>query len=103
VGQLTERQLALQRTQLYVLVDDTLRPKRRWVLRRGQDNLIHWALEHEHDSATTLPRCHTESGARLVIFFRLAERFTEPTCVWCALLRVKRVRLTVREIQRFKR
>jgi hypothetical protein len=102
MGKLTERQLALQRAQLYVMVKDTNRPKRRWVLRRGTDDLVHWALEHEGDSATTLPWCHEETGSRLVIFFRRSERFIAPTCLHCALPRMKRVRLTEREIRRFK-
>jgi hypothetical protein len=100
---LTERQLALRRAQLYVMPDDTNRPRHRWVLRRGQDTLIHWALEHEDDSATALPWCFQASCARLAIFWRRSERFTAPTCVYCALPRIKHVRLRMSDLRRFKR
>lgn len=101
--ELTERQKALKRAGLYVIRRDLVRPRRRFMLRKGLDGAVHWAIAHEDDQGTALPWCHTETQARLIIFFRdPVDMPVAPTCVRCAIEVVKRVRLTNAELRRFR-
>ncbi len=64
------------------------------ILRDDTTGLVHWALDDHNDSAMALPYCHTQTGARLVIFFRTGHNvpLVAPTCLWCAAEPFKQTR-----------
>lgn len=77
---------------VFLLARDKVAPKRRFVLRADYNQVVHWALEDMNESPYATPWCGADTEAKLMIFFRGANRYDFPTCLWCALEPFKRVR-----------
>jgi len=69
--------------ECYVLLNDMVKPRRRFILRNDTHGVVHFALDEASDSALAVPYCHAQSRARLVVFFRYKKEFFVPTCLWC--------------------
>lgn len=72
-----------RKPDVYVLLSDMVRPRRRFILRDDTGGVVHFALDEMSDSGLAVPYCHSQSRARLVIFFRYKKEFFVPTCFWC--------------------
>jgi hypothetical protein len=72
---------------VYVLLNDSTRPRRRMILRDDVNGLVHWARDDTGDNLGALAHCFPQTNARLVIFWRYnpTRVCSMPTCLWCVL------------------